>query len=96
MVWPVRYRTASTVRSHFGRAVVAGVVVEIMGAIEKQRPDGTWMPAADLASMIEWIAWEGRTWPVLPVAYEAAAYRALGRHAMADRLDRWLALRPHF
>ncbi len=70
--------------------------MEIMGVIEKQRPDGTWMPAADLASMIEWIAWEGRTWPVLPVAYEAAAYRALGRHAMADRLDRWLALRPHF
>ncbi len=75
-VGPVRYRTAPTIRSHFGRAVVAGVSVEIMGAIEKQQQEGPWM-CIDVAGLIEWIEWEGQAWPVLALAYEAAAYRAL-------------------
>lgn len=59
MVWPVRYRTAPTIRSHLGRAVVEGVMVEIMGAIEKSRPDGTWV-SVDLPALIEGLEWEGQ------------------------------------
>lgn len=91
MVWPVRYRTSSTIRSHFGRAVVEGTFVEIMGALEKRRPDGAWMPPVDVSSLIEWLPWDGLTWPVLPLDYEIAAYRALGRAGMADLLVQWMA-----
>lgn len=91
MVWPVRYRTAPTIRSHIGRAVIEGVSVEIMGAIQKRLPDGSWQSPVDLSPLIEWIDWEGRTWPVLPLSYESTAYRMLGRHSTADHLERWMA-----
>ena len=94
MVWPVRYRISSTIRSHFGRAVVAGVFVEIMGAIEKQRQDGTWTSPPDMAELVEWVDWAGRVWPVLPLAYEASAYRTLGRTETAERLEQWLTDHP--
>ncbi len=92
MVWPVRYRTALSIRSHFGRARVAGVSVEIMGAIETRRADGSWTPPVDLRLLVEWVEWEGRAWPVLALAHEIAAYRALGREDRAAWLER---MRPN-
>lgn len=90
MVSPVRHRTASTIRSHLGRAVIGGVPVEIMGAIEKRRSDGTWDTPADFCSLIEWVTWDREVWPVLPLAYEVAQYRAMGRVARADDLEKWM------
>ncbi|PSR35306.1 MAG: hypothetical protein C7B46_01155 [Sulfobacillus benefaciens] len=90
MVWPVRYRISPKVRSHFGRAIIVGVIVEIMGSIEKRRADGAWASAPNLSALIEWISWDGNTWPVLALDYEASAYHALGRHDVANRLESWI------
>lgn len=91
MTWPVQLRAAAAIRSHFGRAVLAGVAVEIMGDVEKRLPAGPFGPPPNLPTLIEVIEWEGYRWPVLSLSYEVAAYRALGRHDRADQLEQWMA-----
>ena len=90
MMRPVRYRISHNIRSHFGRAMIAGVIVEIMGSIEQRKADGTWAAAPNLSALIEWISWDGNIWPVLALDYEASAYHALGRHGVANRLEAWI------
>ncbi len=90
-VQPVAFLAGERMRSHFGRLVIEGIQVEIMGDIEKRLSDGAWDPPPDLLAIIRHVVIADRRIPVLDLAYEVEAYDKIGRHAQADRLRQWLA-----
>jgi hypothetical protein len=81
---------AESIRSHFGALELEGVNVDIMGAVEKRRPDGSWEPPPDLEAVMEWATWQGRRLPILSLHYELEAYRLLGRTDRADEIAGFL------
>jgi hypothetical protein len=88
---PVRPAESARIRSHFGALLVDGIAVEIMGDIQKRRPDGTWEAPVDVARHRRWVTLDdGLRVPVLALEYEATAYRMLGRHETAEMLEAWL------
>jgi hypothetical protein len=88
---PVMLSGTATIRSHFGRLDIEGVQVEIIGGAQHRRPDGTWSAPVDPADHLRVLPWEGRLVPVLDAAYEAGAYRRLGRLARAAEIEAWLS-----
>ena len=66
------------IRSHFGALELAGVTVEVMGAVE-HRVDGEWVPTDDVEETREFLAVDGQQVPVMPLDHELAGYRELGR-----------------
>jgi hypothetical protein len=95
VVCPVRFSTAATIRSHLGTFSMDGIAVEVMGAIQKRLPDGTWEDPVDPRAHRRFIQLDELWLPVLSLTYEAAAYRTLGRHDRADLLTHWLAQHRH-
>ncbi|NPV07906.1 MAG: hypothetical protein HPY83_08090 [Anaerolineae bacterium] len=91
MVEPVAFSSSGRIRSHFGRAILAGVRVEIMGDVEVLLPDGTWRPPPDIPRLRRWVTAGGLRLPVLPLEYECRAYLQLGRLDRAELLRRYLS-----
>lgn len=87
---PVRFCGRSKMRSHFGRFQVGQVEVEVMGDIEKRLPDGSWGAAPPLAPLTRYVDLAGMRLPVLDLRYEAKAYRAMGRAARAEEIERYV------
>lgn len=87
---PVRYLASERMRSHLGAFVIGGVKVEVMGGIQKLREDGTWEAPVQVELHRRWIDYAGMRLPVLDLAYEAQAYRRMGRVEKADKIQRWL------
>lgn len=77
------------IQSHFGRLVMDGVKVEIMGDIQKS-VDGTWEAPVDLQEHKQIILFENVLIPMLDLPYEIEAYRKLGRHEKAGLLQSFL------
>lgn len=92
-VTPVREKISPHIRSHLGAFVVDGLIVEVLGGVQK-RIDGVWEAPVDVDVHRRWVPLEGLTVPVLSLAYEEQAYRALGRIERADLLRDWLQGRP--
>ena len=90
VVQPVAFSGTDRVRSHFGALEIAGLRVELMGGLQKRLPDGGWEAPVDVAALRRWITVDGLRLPVLDLAYEARAYRRLGRTERADLLENWL------
>jgi glyoxylate reductase len=90
VVDPVGMREAPLVRSHLGRMDILGLRVEIMGDIQKRKPDSPWEPPLDLKSLRTFVPWRSWSVPVLPIAYEREAYLRLGRSERAEALGRFL------
>jgi hypothetical protein len=90
----VSYSQSETIRSHYGALELEGVTVEIMGAVEKRRPDGTWKSPSDLNEVMEWVVWRGERLPTLSLQHELEAYRLLGRDDRAADIARFLRARP--
>jgi len=82
----VSLSSTETIRSHFGRFEVHGVAVEVMGALQKRTPDGSWESPTSIADHREFVSFRGGTVPVLSLSYEAQAYERLGRTERAERL----------
>ncbi len=82
----VTFSSTERMRSHFGTLLIEGIVVEIMGDIQKRLEDGTWETPVDLRSQRQFIHVAGMTIPVLSLAYEAQAYLKLGRLERAEML----------
>ncbi|QKY20759.1 hypothetical protein B4589_010365 [Halolamina sp. CBA1230] len=87
VVEPVSLSAAEGITSHFGALELAGVRVEIMGAVQKRRPDGAWEPPVDVTEHRRFVDLDGRSVPVLSLQYEAAAYERLGREERAALLS---------
>ncbi len=78
VVKPVIFAAAAQIRSHFGKLMIDGMQVEIMGEVQHRLPDGAWSVPVDM-DICESVAFEDMRVPVLPLTYEQQAYRALGR-----------------
>jgi hypothetical protein len=87
---PVQFRSSPTIRSHFGKLLVNGVTVEIMGDIEKLTPEVSWLPTPPLHTITERINYDGMSIPVLLADYECRAYKLLGRDEKAELLLDWI------
>lgn len=83
---PVQFQETETIRSHFGALDLGGIRVELMGGVEKRRPDGTWDDPVDIAAHREFVSVRDQRVPVLALAYEAEAYARLGRSERAALL----------
>jgi hypothetical protein len=86
----VRFSTSGRIRSHFGALLIEGVQVEIMGAVQKRQPDGTWEAVIDPGRYRRIVSFAGLQVPVLALEYEAQAYQKLGRLQRAEMLRRVL------
>jgi hypothetical protein len=92
IVTPVHPRRDSTlVQSHFGRFVVNGVTIEVMGDMQKRAADGTWEPPPCLAALRRFVEFEGMRVPVLPLSFEAESYKKMQRFEKARVLAQWAA-----
>ncbi|ADN02091.1 nucleotidyltransferase domain-containing protein [Spirochaeta thermophila] len=91
---PVEYIRSERIRSHLGACMIDTVKVEMMGAIQKRLPDGTWEPPVDVTPHRCWITLDGRKIPVLSLEYEYHAYRTLGRLERAAVIREWLETHP--
>lgn len=89
-VEPVRFCGTEKIRSHFGRFQVGEAEVEVMGDIEKRLPGGGWEKAPELGTVTEYVDFEGLRLPVLSLAYEARAYRLMGRAARAEEIEQYV------
>ncbi|WP_435118242.1 nucleotidyltransferase domain-containing protein [Halolamina sp. C58] len=83
---PVSHSATERIASHFGAVELHGLRVEIMGAVQKRRPDGTWEPPVEIEPHRAFVDLDGRSVPVLSLEYEADAYERLGRHERAELL----------
>ena len=82
----VTFSATEHIRSHFGALLIDGLVVEIMGDIQKRLEDNTWELPVDLRSQRQFVHVDGMDIPVLSLAYEAQAYLKLGRLERAEVL----------
>lgn len=89
-VTPVRYLASERIRSHLGEYELAGVKVEIMGAIQKLVA-GAWEQPVDVRQYRRWVELKGLAVPVLDLEYELEAYVKMGRVEKAAILRAWLA-----
>lgn len=95
LVRPVCHVSCERVESHLGALVIDGVTVEIMGEMRKRASnDEPWGEPAPLVRERRWADVDGLRVPVLSLAYERDAYRALGQMDKARLLDEWLAKPP--
>ncbi len=86
----VTFVTSDMIRSHFGQLQINGLVVEIMGDIQKKRPDGSWEEPVDIDLHKQFVEVEHMLVPVLSLDYEYHAYQLLGREHVAALLRGWI------
>ncbi|MFD1513211.1 nucleotidyltransferase domain-containing protein [Halomarina rubra] len=98
-VVPPAEAEAEFIRSHFGALSLHGTEVELMGDVEHrvgeakpprrtdETADGEWVPDPPVAETREFLTVEGRDVPVMPLAVEAAGYRARGDHDRAATVE---------
>ena len=85
---PVSLSESEAIRSHFGVLELNGVRVEIMGAVHKRQPDGTWESPVSITDHRTFVDVEDISVPVLSLRYEAKAYERLGRSERAALLSK--------
>ncbi len=92
VVQPVCFCGTEKIRPHFGRLKICGVDVEIMGDIQKRLTDGLWEEKISLLPIIQYVYIEDIKIPAFSLAYEAEAYRKMGRTQRADEIERFLTI----
>lgn len=90
VIGPVLYKASERMRSRLGKLEIDGVQVDVIGAIQKRLPDGTWEPPVQVALYRRWVDLEGLSIPVLSLEYEYEAYRLMGRDEKAELIRQWL------
>lgn len=86
----VKFSVSDKITSHWGELKIEGVKVEIMGALQKKLPNGTWESPVEVERYREFVSFECMKLPVLSLRYEEQAYRKLGRTEKADQIKEWL------
>ncbi|MCR5102297.1 MAG: hypothetical protein K6B41_13145 [Butyrivibrio sp.] len=89
VIQPVKFYGNKTIRSHFGKFIVDGMEVEVMGDIQKKN-NGEWEDIIPLVRLLDYVNWNGYQIPVLKLSYEAEAYRKLGRIERAAQLEEFI------
>ena len=86
----VMFVVSDVIRSYFGQLRINGIIVEIMGDIQKKRPDGSWEPPVDLERYKQYVKRDNMLVPVLSLEYEYHAYQLLGREHVAAILRQYV------
>lgn len=94
VVKPVLFKGSERMRSRLGKLAIDGIQVELMGAIQKRLPDGSWEPPVQVAEHRRWVELDGLKIPVLDLEYEAEAYHLMEREDRAAEIRAYLAKRP--
>lgn len=84
----VEFSSTDRIKSHFGALMIHGVLVELMGAVQKHY-DGGWEEPIDVDEHKKIVELENMEIPVLDLAYESRAYRRFGRVEMAEKLRKY-------
>lgn len=87
---PMEDSSAAYIRSYFGRFVLGGVDLDLMGDPERLGLDGVWQKPVPLAPLIRHAGLCGLLLPVLDLHFEERAYRLLRRDARADEIAAFL------
>jgi hypothetical protein len=82
----VAYKASERIRSHLGKLAIDDVEVEVMGAVQKLLPDGSWEQPVNIELHKRTIDYDGSPIPVLSLEYEYEAYRLMGRLEKANIL----------
>lgn len=90
VVQKVTLSSTEKIRSHFGKLIIDGIEVEIMGDVQKR---GEEWETVDLDRYKKFVEVEGMRIPVLSLEYEYQAYLKLGRLEKAKLLKEWLEKR---
>src|SRR5574340_796175 len=90
VVKPVLFKGSDRLRSRLGKLAIDGIQVEVMGAIQKRLPDGSWEPPVQVADHRRWVELKDLRVPVLSLEYEAEAYHLMGREERAAAIRQWL------
>jgi len=85
-VSPPCWTESQRIRSLLGKYAIEGIEIELMGALQKRKPDGSWGTPTDPAEHRRIVPLEDLAVPVLTLEYEATAYAELGRHERAELL----------
>ncbi len=91
VVRQVKFSVSHKIASCWGELKIEGVRVEIMGALQKKLPNGTWESPIEVEKYREFISFECMRLPVLSLKYEEQAYRKLGRTEKANQIKEWLS-----
>ncbi|MBI9046819.1 MAG: hypothetical protein JEZ06_20200 [Anaerolineaceae bacterium] len=86
----IKFLKSEHIQSHFGKFVIHGFTVEIMGDIQKKLTNNSWENPVHIPSVRKWISWQKYQVPVLSLSYEAKAYRRLGRDKKATLIEEFL------
>ncbi|MBN1283987.1 MAG: hypothetical protein JXB47_01170 [Anaerolineae bacterium] len=87
---PVSYSSTEQIRSHFGKVMIDGIRVEIMGDIQHRLEKSGWTSPADLGALAMFAVLEDMQIPVLPLEYEYRAYLELGRTEKAQLIRQYI------
>jgi hypothetical protein len=87
----VRWNAEEHIRSHFGTVEIAGIPVEVIGAMEQRAPGGPWEGALDLAAARIWVRFETWNVPVLRLEHDIRMYELLGRLDRVALLEQYRA-----
>jgi hypothetical protein len=90
VVKPVLFKGSDRMRSRLGKLAIDGIQVEIMGAIQKRLPDGSWEAPVLVADHRRWVELTDLKVPVLSLEYEVEAYQLMGRADRAALIRAWL------
>jgi hypothetical protein len=91
---PPRWTESQEMRSLLGSYAIEGIEIELIGALQKRKPNGSWGTPADPAEQRRVVRLEDLAIPVLTLEYEAVAYAEIGRHERAELLREHCG-RPH-
>lgn len=86
---PVSFSESEPIRSHFGSLELNDVRIEVIGAVQKRRSDGTWEAPVDITAHRTFVELKDHRIPVLSLDYEAEAYDRLGRTERAALLSEY-------
>ncbi len=93
VVQKVNFLETEKMKSYFGKLTIDGINVDIIGAIQKKLPDGSWENPVDIRKFREFVKFKDIDVPVLSLEYEAMAYQTLGRFDKVKLIKSWLSHR---
>lgn len=88
-ILPVEFSTTEKMRSHFGRLEIGGVLIEIMGNMQKYC-EGEWEEIPNLPSLVEYMDYKDMKLPIFNIAYEAAHYKKMKRFERAAQIEAFM------
>ncbi len=90
VIRPIAFKASGQIRSLLGAFQMQGVVVEIIGDMQRRLPSGLWEEPVRVQAHRLWVERDGMRLPVLSLEHEYEAYLQMGRTEKARLIRAWL------